>query len=494
MISTLSIKRALVCLFIFIYQPTLGQKDDYTSLLTITKENAILKKRIEDALYSDLHKTSSLSKSIKKELNESLSYRKEFILELINNGIIIDDSLFTSYYQNILNNILKANPFLDQNIKIYITRFTDPNAFNTGDGNIYFHLGLLKFLETEEQIAFVIAHELSHQYLNHTYNKLLLSISTIKSDEVQQKIRKANRQTYGSKEALKEISNNLVFDIKKHGREKESEADSMAIVFLKNTSYSIEAAISALDILDKIEESELKLRHIKFSEHFQHLPITPRKEWDDYNADTTYASARESNKKIPDSLKTHPDCQQRALNLKKNFNSLLSQNKQKSAIAYYYKDRNKAKLEYLLSCIYQENIGLSIHENIRLLELDSTNDDLKLMLARNFALINYHQRNRTLGTILEFPSDVYPVEYNYTLSFLNELKTIESAAIAYFTLKSLPTNEENEEYLYTSILCHYAYKKFDVMQEQITVYNKLFNKGKYTEELSQLSLETNNSK
>ncbi len=490
MTSTKLTKLLTIACFLFSITYSKAQKKDYCTLLQISREYPQLVQRLDSAYRSDITKTSTIDKSIKKELNESIKYRKEFIVELIDNGIIINDAAFTEYYQSILNKILKGNPNLDQNIKIFITRFLDPNAFNTGDGNIYFHLGLLRHLENEDQIAFVIAHELSHQYLNHSYNKLLKSISTVKSDEVQKKIRNANRQLYGSKEALKEISNSLVFDIKKHGRDKEMEADSMAILFLKNTDYSISSAITAFDVLDKLEENEINLKHIKFSQYFNHLPINPRREWDFYNVDTTYAQIKQMDRIVPDSLKTHPDCKLRQSKIEKQFQSLLNDSKNQRN----FKEQNLAWLELLNSSINQDNIGYSIHENIRLLEIDSTNKDLKLMLARNFALLNFHQRNRTLSVVLDYPNDVYSREYNYTLSFLNELKTIESAAIAYFTLKNLPPNEDNEEYLYTSIICHFAYKKFEAMDEKIELYNQLFKDGKYSESVALIKTESINLK
>jgi predicted Zn-dependent protease len=37
------------------------------------------------------------------------------------------------------------------------------NAFTDDAGNIYLHRGLLDYLETDEEIAAVMAHEMSHQ-------------------------------------------------------------------------------------------------------------------------------------------------------------------------------------------------------------------------------------------------------------------------------------------------------------------------------------------
>ena len=45
------------------------------------------------------------------------------------------------------------------------------NAFTTPGGNIYFHTGLLNRLETDDQIAAVLAHEIGHGAARHIIKK-----------------------------------------------------------------------------------------------------------------------------------------------------------------------------------------------------------------------------------------------------------------------------------------------------------------------------------
>lgn len=480
-------KTIFISIFIALFLINLSfsycQRNEYLAILPANTSHPTLEREIEEAYKSDIEFINKNKKTIRKDIKEYLLYRKLYIQDLIKNGLIINDSAFTSYYQNILNELIKANPMIDSKIRVYITRLIEPNAFNTGDGNIYFNLGLLRHLETDDQIAFVIAHEVAHQHFKHNLNKIILSVNTINTDEVQKKIKQASNQRYGSKEALKEIQNSLVFDVKKHGRNKESEADSFAVELLKKSRYNIYGAISTLKILEDIDEKELKLSHITYTDYFKEIPIVTRKEWNMYNVDSSYIAIREKKTVIADSLRTHPDCKVRVAALKSRFESEFKTN---NKIQTIYTNKNNALIEYLQSCILLNNIGFGIHENIRLLENHNDNIDLNLMLSKNFGILNYNQRNRTLGYVLDVPSDIYPVEYNYTLSFLNSLKLIESGAISYYALLKLPVNTENEEYLYSTILSLFAYRKFEEMEKNIYLYKLKFNSGKYLQAIKLL--------
>ena len=46
------------------------------------------------------------------------------------------------------------------------------NAYNTGDGTVVIHFGLFLTLENEDELVFVIAHEIGHQYLNHVKTEI----------------------------------------------------------------------------------------------------------------------------------------------------------------------------------------------------------------------------------------------------------------------------------------------------------------------------------
>lgn len=452
----------------------------YQALLSYEKEDKTLAEQINSSFANDLNRIKNYPKNIHSELSDFLKSRKTYIEEINKNSLIISDSIFISYYQGILDTILKANPYLDQNIKIYITRFLEPNAFNTGDGNIYLNISIIRFLQNESQLAFIIAHELAHQHKEHVLESNIKTTLLIKSKEMQAQIKKASKQEYGSKTALKEIAKSLVFSSNKHSRFKESEADSLALVFLSKTKYNITDAISTLTLLEEINSYFEEFPHFVFTEYFNRIPITKRHEWNNYDVDTTFVSAIDKEEKANDSLKTHPDCSQRKQFLESNFSNLIQTTTKNNNPETEFNDkRKKATIEYLNSIMLYKDYGFCFNELIYLLKKDSLDCTLKLILSRTFAEINYAQRTRTLGEVLLIPSFVYPIEYNYSLSFLNELKSIETGAISYFLLKEIHEDIGNEDYLYTSILTNYAYNKKEEADRLAKLYLKEFQNGKY---------------
>lgn len=60
---------------------------------------------------------------------------------------------------------LRVSPF---DHRVYVIRSNEPNAFTISGGNIYVTTGLLDAMPVEDEIAYVIGHEIGHTENNHT--------------------------------------------------------------------------------------------------------------------------------------------------------------------------------------------------------------------------------------------------------------------------------------------------------------------------------------
>lgn len=58
-------------------------------------------------------------------------------------------------------------------VKVYFVRDGSLNAFNTGAGYLYVHTGLVRRAGSEDELAFVLGHELAHAMANHVHRKIL---------------------------------------------------------------------------------------------------------------------------------------------------------------------------------------------------------------------------------------------------------------------------------------------------------------------------------
>jgi putative metalloprotease len=131
------------------------------------------------------------------------------------------------------------------NYKVYMVR--DVNAFALPDGSIRFFAGLMDIM-TDDEVRYVIGHEIGHVQAGHSKKRMQLALST---GAVQQ----AAAATGGRVGTLAESDLGELF-VKvvraQHSQSNENEADDFAMRFMSQRSYDRRAAASALDKLDSM--------------------------------------------------------------------------------------------------------------------------------------------------------------------------------------------------------------------------------------------------
>lgn len=112
------------------------------------------------------------------------------------------------------------------------------NAFCTPGGYIYVFTGLIKYLDTEDQLAGVIGHEIAHADRRHSTDQMTkqygysLLLSAVLGDE----------------SALATVATNLIF--LQYSRDNETEADEFSVRYLCPTIYN---AAGGAGFFEKIE-------------------------------------------------------------------------------------------------------------------------------------------------------------------------------------------------------------------------------------------------
>ena len=112
------------------------------------------------------------------------------------------------------------------------------NAFCTPGGYIYIYTGILKFMESEDQLAGVMGHEIGHADLRHSTRQM----TTMFGVQVIQKI------LLGDKALLNQLTGAIVG--LKFSRKHETEADEKSVVYLCPTQYN---AAGGAGFFQKIE-------------------------------------------------------------------------------------------------------------------------------------------------------------------------------------------------------------------------------------------------
>jgi predicted Zn-dependent protease len=132
----------------------------------------------------------------------------------------VEDSTLTATLNDMTQYIAQANHMEAESIQVHILRAYEPNAVTLPGGHIVVFTGLLRLVETPEELAGILAHELAHIRLNHVSEKVIREVG------INVLVIAAGGGSEVGQVAAALLSNAF-------SREAEKEADMQAIVFLQ---------------------------------------------------------------------------------------------------------------------------------------------------------------------------------------------------------------------------------------------------------------------
>jgi hypothetical protein len=428
---------------------------------------------------------STLTGKNKKYLEQIFKDRYENVKKMYDHNEIVTESVAHGYLQSLLREVIKSNSALASlDARVAFSRTWWPNASSMGEGTIIFNIGLFYKLHNESQAAFVLCHELAHLYLNHSNNAINNYVNTLYSDEFQQELKKINKSEYQKNQQLETLVKSIAFGSRRHSREHESEADSMAVEWLKNTSFDVRESVSCLSLLDSIDGDKYKLAPpLNRVFNFQEYPFQAKWIKEEKSLFSTMAESSEAaSKKERDSLKTHPDCSIRI-------------GKLKNRVQQYYKPASRVFVinekqfrqlqldfdyEIIDFCYRSGNIARSLYFTLQLLEVQPTNAYLITNTGRCINKLYIAQKNHALSQITDMPSPYNDKNYNALLEFIQRVRLNDLGAFSYYFLQQQQGNLlTNEDFLAALIESKANFNKPAEKQILIETYNKQFPSGKY---------------
>lgn len=267
-----------------------------------------------DSLKKNVKAPNIFGKATQKKYEEIWDERLANIYNGIYNNNYVYSNEINSYLFSILADIKSKNSqYLSADILLLLDRSAEINAYTSGLNIISVNAGLLEYVNSREELAFIIAHELAHNYLRHTDNAIEKSAEWLTSDEYAASLKDIQNAKYEKFSLLKKMAQTYSFDRKRHSRLNESSADSFAIVLLKNANMPFDAKwLLRLDSADAHYKKQLKN---DIPDYFKNYGI-------DINANLLVKKSKglstrnynfqdSSNSVLLDSLKTHPDCEKR---------------------------------------------------------------------------------------------------------------------------------------------------------------------------------------
>ena len=126
------------------------------------------------------------------------------------------------------------------------------NAFALPGGYIYVNRGLLAYLDSEAELAAVLAHEIGHVTARHSVRQYTAAVTT----GLLGAIIAARTGTQAASDLSRALGAAIV---RGYGREHELEADRLGAEYLARSGYDPEAMIAVIRVLKAQEEYEKKL-------------------------------------------------------------------------------------------------------------------------------------------------------------------------------------------------------------------------------------------
>jgi hypothetical protein len=341
------------------------------------------------------------------------------------------------YLNRLVAAIRQGNPSLaNADLSCYFSRSDIPNAAYIGEGIIVFNMGLFQRLDNESEAVFVLCHEMAHFLLRHSENSINQYVATLNSEEVQAELRKIKGSEYRKHEQVQNLVKGLTFDSRRHSRDHEAQADSMAAQLMRNTRLALSGALSALNLLDVIDTDTLNIS-VCLPRMFNAAEYPFRKKWIAHDNGLLGGHAQIKDTTMADSLKTHPDCKKRIAMLTGVMKGWVQPAAGRFAVdsATFVSMRNVFRYETIEYAYLSEKYTRSLFLTLELLQADAGNAYLVAHMGRLLNSLYTAQKAHTLGKVIELPSPGYPANYNLLLQFVQNLYLEDLAAINYYYLK-----------------------------------------------------------
>jgi hypothetical protein len=297
-------------------------------------------------------------------------------------------------------------------------------------------MGLFERLDNESEAVFVLCHEMAHFLLHHSENVINRYVETLNSEEVQAELRRIKRSEYQKHDRVQSLVKGLTFDSRRHSRDHEAQADSLAVQLMRNTGFALSGSLSTLALLDVIDIDTLNTS-VCLPALFNAPEYPFRKKWIAKNDGLLGGHAQMKDTAMADSLKTHPDCQRRIGWLTRLMSGWTQAGARKFVVdsSMFTTLRKTFRYETIEYAFAANNYTRSFFLTLELLQKAPGDTYLVAQIGRLFNGIYTAQKAHTLSKVVDLPSPGLPANYNLLLQFIQNLYLEDIASINYYYLK-----------------------------------------------------------
>ncbi|MGQ0738103.1 MAG: M48 family metallopeptidase [Bacteroidota bacterium] len=393
-------------------------------------DTALKRKYWNQALIKKEALINALAKENSKDYKRAYDNMFETVEDLLMSHRSVTEQTADSYIKSVASKIIDANPELRElEVRMVFSRDFFPNAYSFGEGTIAFNAGLFVYLNSEAELAFILCHELAHFYLDHSRRKLDRYVDMVNSDSLKKEIKRITKKEYRVAEQADKLVKALVFDVSRHSRYAEEEADRVGMRFLKNSGYSGNGFITTMQLLDKVDDTTifapLNLQKVLSFPDYPFRERWIKKESVIFGA-MNPDDASVLTKKEKDSLKTHPDCLKRIALLKDSALKITGRDFQ--ADEKMFRQLKQDFVPEIVEDVYKNrNISFNLYLSLQMLQEGRHVPLAVYSIARDMNELYKHQKEHQLGLIIETENRRFTEGYNALLRMLYRLRLNEIA-------------------------------------------------------------------
>ncbi len=464
-------------------------QSDYSPTATITRLPPDIQHAIFQKLQSDLANVPLSGKS-KRLLTQLYQARYDQFMTDVASGMVMEFPELDLICQKVLEELREKNPGIPLPSQVFVTRDPSPNARCLGEGTLLIHLGLIRRMQNEDQLAFAISHELAHYYLDHV-NQGLINYSIKATDpNTERELSRLIRNAENPFETMLSYLQGERYLTHRHSRNKEREADSLGLQFLLNTSYAPEGAIGCVTVLESVDKPKYEFP-IDYERMLRGVDHPSDSSWRVYHPSTNYVYGQNAftvDWEL-DSLATHPDCQERLRNLRRQLTHRSIDESKIQMVSPFFRDlEKKLDMEWLLSFFHAEAYGRTLYLAFQLTEIYPDEPHLHAIIGQSIYLIYQHKKSHTLSNKLEFPNPLREESYNQFLTFARKHRLQDWADFGLQYLLAQPaTMRENESFMYTLLLCASIQRDKNIFDSLRQSYYDKFAGGEYSQDVEALN-------